>query len=226
MLAGRWQENGESVVVSESGNLLDGQHRLMAIVASCKSFNFVVVTGIRQDAFSTIDIGAVRKAQDVLSIAKISNAVETAAALNAIKAFENGTQSDFHRAIHTHDVVECLNTYGEDAVREAMAITRGCRDLRSGKALLAGAAFWYSFADKEKSDEFFRALMSGAGMSIDDPVLHLRNRLLSGAKKHRERTAELLIRAIDYHNKGRKIMMLRNYENAEFPRLLKVLGIN
>lgn len=43
MLSGRWYENGESIVITESGELRDGQHRLEAIVKSGKAYLFAVV---------------------------------------------------------------------------------------------------------------------------------------------------------------------------------------
>lgn len=64
-----WMLNGESIAFSESGRLLDGQHRLTACVNSGKSFKTVVIKGIEDDAaFGTIDIGKPRSVTDLMSL--------------------------------------------------------------------------------------------------------------------------------------------------------------
>ena len=60
----------------------------------------------------------------------------------------------------------------------ALTISR-CRDLRISRSLLAGAAFWYLIADKNKAELFFGKLASGAGLDSYDPILHLRNQLIA-----------------------------------------------
>ena len=68
MKNGLWKINGSTIVFGESGRLLDGQHRLMACVKSGISFVTLVVRGIRDDVFDTIDIGLARTGGDLLSI--------------------------------------------------------------------------------------------------------------------------------------------------------------
>lgn len=49
MSAGRWQENGETIIVGKSGNLLDGQHRLQAVIRSGVSIMAIIVFGVDDD---------------------------------------------------------------------------------------------------------------------------------------------------------------------------------
>ena len=65
---GRWRSNGESIKVTRSGTLADGQHRLTAIVNTGISVEMVLVTGLDEDVMSTIDTGRPRSASDVLYI--------------------------------------------------------------------------------------------------------------------------------------------------------------
>ena len=68
MLSGKWKENGESIIFDSNGVLKDGQHRLMATVASKHSWQAVIVTGVKADVFDTIDTGMNRSLADVLGI--------------------------------------------------------------------------------------------------------------------------------------------------------------
>ena len=79
--------NGQTIVLHEDGDLLDGQHRLWAIVESGATLPFQVATvgGDKRSVFETIDNGRVRKAADfgttkyrseVSCLAKVAYAIE------------------------------------------------------------------------------------------------------------------------------------------------------
>lgn len=69
LLEGRWKPGtGETIKISESGKLLDGQHRLTAIVKSGVSATFHIARGVDDSMFSVIDTGSVRNASDVFFI--------------------------------------------------------------------------------------------------------------------------------------------------------------
>src|ERR1700761_996246 len=57
MKRGEWELNGESIKVAEDGSLLDGQHRLQAVVESGKSIQVLVVRNLPSDAQDTVDTG-------------------------------------------------------------------------------------------------------------------------------------------------------------------------
>jgi hypothetical protein len=57
MIAGRWQDNGQPIVFNGSAMILDGQHRLHAIVKSGIPQRTLVVRGVEGDAMLTIDTG-------------------------------------------------------------------------------------------------------------------------------------------------------------------------
>src|SRR5688572_29314584 len=51
----RWQLNGETIIFSDAGRLLDGRKRLRACVQSGASFPTIVVENVREEDFQTID---------------------------------------------------------------------------------------------------------------------------------------------------------------------------
>ena len=59
MKSGKWQMNGEAIKFSEDGKLLDGQHRLQAIVRAGIPVEMLVIRGVKDDV-SLYDIGATR----------------------------------------------------------------------------------------------------------------------------------------------------------------------
>lgn len=77
MRLGRWKYTGDTIKFDDAGNLMDGQHRLHAVVASKKEIVFAVVNEIEPQAFSCIDIGRSRKCGDLIGIyeAKTGNPI-------------------------------------------------------------------------------------------------------------------------------------------------------
>lgn len=74
MKAGKWMDTGDSIKFAENGDLLDGQHRLMAIVKSGISIEQVVAREIQNEAFQVIDTGKLRSGADTLHVSAIFNA--------------------------------------------------------------------------------------------------------------------------------------------------------
>lgn len=67
MKAGRWQENGESIKFNVKGDMIDGQHRLMAIIKSGVTVKTAVTYDI-SDEVSIMDRGRNRSTTDTLLI--------------------------------------------------------------------------------------------------------------------------------------------------------------
>lgn len=73
MEQGRWQVNGSSIVFNGDGTLLDGQHRLAAVIHSGVPVDMLVVRGISKAAMATIDANIARKASDAAYMAGYAN---------------------------------------------------------------------------------------------------------------------------------------------------------
>lgn len=65
MERGTWQDNGASIVFNRSGRLVDGQHRLQAIIQSGIAQELVVVRDV-DDAVTVFDLGKNRSIPDIL----------------------------------------------------------------------------------------------------------------------------------------------------------------
>lgn len=74
MLRGEWSLNGESIIIDNTGRVIDGQHRLAAIVKSGVTLQVVVVRGVSPDGFTTIDTGLNRTTADVFQMSNICDA--------------------------------------------------------------------------------------------------------------------------------------------------------
>lgn len=69
MLSGNWREDtGELIKVSKTGELLDGQHRLLAVIKANVCINFHFAIGLEDDLAPFLDTGSGRNATDTFKI--------------------------------------------------------------------------------------------------------------------------------------------------------------
>jgi len=87
--SGKWQKNGQTIVIADDGTLMDGQHRLNAIVSANVSADIGLCTGAPKVAMATIDNGKPRSSADVLTMANCSYATLVAASIHLLYKFDN-----------------------------------------------------------------------------------------------------------------------------------------
>lgn len=90
MLAGLWSDDvADPIVLSKSGKLLNGQHRLHAIVSSGLSFDFLVVTVGSESGYKFTDTGHVRSFSDLIG-KDVKNKIELGSISKRIVGVEDG----------------------------------------------------------------------------------------------------------------------------------------
>lgn len=218
MERGEWELNGEAIVLDATGNLLDGQHRLLAVVQSGKTIRSVVVEGVDAKAFATIDSGRSRTLKDVLQIRGEGFAGHLAAALNWLAVYRRTGQFRLDHSgpqtIHQAELLLAGCPGLRESVKAGDAATRRQRLGISGPLL---GAMHYVFSEIEASDAefFFEQLRVGAGMATTDPIQVLRERLLAaaGSRSQRALTATeataLVIKAWNLYRSGERITTIR-----------------
>lgn len=94
MKEGRWKETGEAIKFNPMKQLIDGQHRLSAIVMSGCTIELVVCWDVPSDAILAIDTGRSRSASDVLTIkGGCQYPKHTPTLIRRIAAWESGSES-------------------------------------------------------------------------------------------------------------------------------------
>lgn len=157
---GNWRLNGDAFRFDEDGNLIDGQHRLLAVIKADCEIKSYVVRGIAQEAFTTIDTGRkIRSSGDHLSILGETNARNLSSALCVIIRLESGTMSEAGQ-LPVSKIVETLQRHPEIRNSVNFAGRKMIRKLiRPSNAI----ALHYQFANINKplADFFFNVLETG-----------------------------------------------------------------
>lgn len=174
MTRGEWLVNGEAIKFSVSGDLLDGQHRLSAIIVAQKTIKSLVVRGLPTEAQDVLDIGAGRRVGDQLSIAGFPNATNLAAVSRLVIAYESAGDWKAKASVPQTLNLVSGNELLAYATHHAKIIHKGS-DLRPS---VAGATYYELMkVDDQKAQEFFERLTDGANLPGGSPILALRDRL-------------------------------------------------
>lgn len=218
MLKDRWALNGSSIVLN-GDRLIDGQHRLHAVIRANKSIQTVVVEGVSSDVFDTIDVGRKRKASDVLAIRGERSVLDLAAACSLALRFERGTMT--HRGgnrFTTLDIEDCLRRH--PSLRASLGKALPYKALCSA-SMMATVHYFGSCIDQDAADEFLHQVGTGIGLNANDPAYVLREKLLANKSSMKKYDTPMLcafyIKAWNAFREGRKITLLKMKEGEEYP---------
>lgn len=232
MRRGEWDLNGESLKISADGGLLDGQHRLAAVLEAQVTVEFVVVTGLPVEAQDTVDTGRRRRLADVLTIRGITSPHAVAAALNLLHRYEQGQRLDISRsgAPTPQQALELLERSPAlfDSVRVGR---RAARETGGAASVFSVMHFLFAKVDQHAADEFFEALSSGADLSATDPVFQLRRHLLRPRKDRRysqqpHHLSALTIKAFNLWRTGRTVEVLTYRSRGSTPEPFPTIEIH
>lgn len=109
-------------------------------------------------------------------------------------------------------------------LQRSIQLTQGVRRLCSSKSAPAFLHYQFAQRDAELADRFFTALESGANLSTDDPIYHLRERLLQMRSNSQKRANEtfvmaVMIKAWNVYRTGGKMTQLRWRIDERFPEI-------
>ncbi len=93
MAKNQWTLSGQTISISDDGRLIDGQHRLKAIVESGKSIYFNISYNVPFESFINYDSLRARGVKDAFAISEIPNYTNSAATISRYVALKNDSIS-------------------------------------------------------------------------------------------------------------------------------------
>ena len=180
MKNGEWVESaGDPVRFNEQGELIDGQHRLWAIIETGMSFHFNIVRGLPIESMAVLDTGRSRSLRNFLEIAGEHNATILSATLyNLQQYWETGEiAKGWGGRLGTRKAFLILQEH--PGIRVSVSkVYQVNHVLRGGQGRWATIHYILAQIDYEDTEFFFEKLYSGDGLPLNSPILLLRNRLL------------------------------------------------
>lgn len=193
MAAGRWTLTHQGLAFNTTGELVDGQHRLHAIIASGASVVMMVTTGLRVEYNSPIDVGYNRTLAHLTG-----HSSRWVSVVRGLCMLEQGLPGKSFK--FTVGQVEMVARNHATALEEVMpaARTRACPT-----GVVAGLCFAYPISP-EKVIRFAKEVDTGELLTRGDPAMSLRRWVQTGRHSSRE-TILAGISAVRYHLQGKPL---------------------
>ena len=192
MLSGAWQDNGESIKFGVDGKLLDGQHRLLAIVKAGVPIGMYVCRGVSADIF---DIGKNRTPAQILKANSLSGPCVESASLGAFTQIVRGKIICGGGAIPKGKLIKYASYHAEDFnLCSSISLVSKKSLTRRSTVILA---FWCMHLTGIKWDDFsdfVKVVNTGFPSENSDdstPAIVLRNMLLKDSEHY---TTEKMLR--------------------------------
>lgn len=206
---GEWRLNGETIKFN-GADLIDGQHRLLAVVAAQKAIETVVVFGLPTEAQETVDTGVKRSLADILAL---RGEHDTAALAGAVVLLwrEQTNQEKVTGGLAYPTMQQALGILeANPGIREPT--TKLLRRLGISDSVARYLNFRFTSLDADDADYFFAHLVSGAGLDTGNPILVLRQSLERDLVSSRPMSPvtrrAVIIKAWNAFRQGEKIQMI------------------
>lgn len=212
MAAGRWQITGEGVKFGPDGALLDGQHRLAAVVEAGVTVPLFVVRGIAPDAQRVMDTGRARTASDALTMKGEAHSAMLAAAARIALGVDAGLP-DPGKYDPTHGEIERFVDENPDLRVACDVASATARRTDCPPALVAYAYWRMAKVDRADAATFWIAAADKVGLAAGDPVIAMTNRFAE-ARRNRERLSKraalsVIFRCWNYRRAGKTLRLVK-----------------
>jgi hypothetical protein len=207
---GAWRLTGEAVKFDTSGNLLDGQHRLWAVVNADKPITTFVVTGLEPETQEVMDTGQKRTMGQVLGLRGIINPNVVAAVAILMIQWEQGDRfrdvgtTRTSRMVSHTDISRTLDENPDIIDAVAFAVARRIPGITV--SVEAFALTLLRRVNKDEADAFMADLATMRTSGAGDPRAALLKRLANARDAHepidRYTQAIILIRTWNAVRKG------------------------
>lgn len=207
---GEWKLNGDAIRFDGNGVLLDGQHRLWAIVQSETPVQTLVVRGLDPESQHTMDVGRRRSLYDTLKINGHKATKQLTAATSILFKIEQGTPMG-NRGPTIDQGLDVIRR--NPGLEVAAQRADGWRQhVGIPGSVLAVVYHLAVDVDADDANVFFERLASGADLAESDPIFVLRRwahrQSTTRARSPQYMYLAMTIKAWNAWRQGRKIQTL------------------
>jgi hypothetical protein len=210
IISGRWQVNGDTICFSDD-RLVDGQHRLMAIVKSGVPVQTFVIRGVSSQCFATKDTGKKRSTSDVMAINHVNDSKRIATATYKVWLYK--TTGHMAQNSISPSPAELMDFYNQNqGIKDSVIAIPGKQKLII-HSLASALHYLFSEKDPSEADKFWNDVIQGENLQSNDSVFQFRARLVNNAasksKLPMAYISMLAIKAWNFRREGRYSKVLR-----------------
>lgn len=228
---GEWILNGDAISFDYNGKLINGQHRLTAVVLSGMSIKSFVVCGLEPEAFKTYDSPKRRMLSDAIDIAgggqvknsKILQAVATHLFRHDIRFNLFSQSAEDFPSVDEAFAIMARYPHMADSL-EFVSKDRHLWFLPLGVATALHLLF--SKFDADLADVFFNSIKAGTNMEDGSAILAFRDYLIKSYKPRESRDRMTLmattVKAWNYWMQDRTVRLMSWRLSEGWPQIYGV----
>ena len=223
MREGNWDPKIlDPIRFNEAGQLVDGQHRLLAIVEANVTLPMLVVRGLNADAIHAIDTGRNRSPSDMLKVAGYRNTNLLAAGLRSMLMLKTGPLNDRLRWDATHADIRAA-AERHPLMQESCQMVRPIQGIRPSLLVAIHYVAANLLNRPEQADAFMQVFNTGIPAYPGDPAQAYREVLLRGRRTPVSTSHVHLFMSMAYvwnkFNKGKKLSQFRLPDSVDIDGL-------
>lgn len=195
--AGRWEFTHQGIAFDVNGDLVDGQHRLTAIILAGIAVKMNVTRGITPEAMDVFDTGARRSVGDQLHL---RHGVKNAALVQSCVVMIAALWGHANARFTVGSSLAILHIYGEE-IDKLIALRGGSKTFISSPVVAAIAMAMK--VDAKVALEFFESVVTGENIRRGMPAYTLREHLrarLEAPLVSQDRVHLAKVTAISFYN--------------------------
>jgi len=223
MLKGNWKENtGELIKISKTNKLLDGQHRLKAIVKADVELNMYVAYDLEDSIFDVLDVGVKRSHSDIFTISGVKNSSVIPSIITLSNILMDGGHG-FKTRFVKQTSQELLKQFNENdeyytsvASKAVLLYSQFARII--GPSQIGGLIVYFNSKSSADCELFFNELCTGQNVT-NNVIYLLRNKLIedrtSVKKMDKEYINALIIKAWNIYRLRQEVKILKYVKDTE-----------
>lgn len=225
MARGAWQITGEAIKFDNNGDIIDGQHRLHAVIEAGEPILIFVVRGLAPSAQDVMDTGIKRKAGDALGLNGYRNASNLAASARLAITYEAGqirhAAQQYLIPVSNDEIMDFVLAHPD--LEGCVSMAQGAwRSIPTQRSVIGFVYYVLHGIDAEAARTFLQDLAEGRTDGAGDPRSTLlkrlhnmqRDRSREGAITH----AHLIFRTWNAVRAGEHLSQLKIVDGQEFAR--------
>ena len=228
MKSGRWMLNGSTIVIAKDGTILDGQHRLWAVIIAGVPVFFLIVYNADKNCIDTLDTGMARTSRHIMQIARSEHS-KTAAVLTKLLWLHDLVDGNLTPKTCRTEVsnARLLSFYEQnrEMIEEAATVAEhGGHHFVKSHMALAYCIIGRKTNYRDKLGLFFDTIKTGAYITEKHPIMTLRARLFDNRMRARklsvQETLAAYIRVWNAYVRGKDLTTIRWNASEPMPEVL------
>ncbi|MFE7462364.1 hypothetical protein ACWFMI_24740 [Nocardiopsis terrae] len=229
MRDGRWKLTHQGIAFDEAGNILDGQHRLLAVTLADVPVDIFVFVGMDRDTFTVLDVGRRRQAGHLIQSTPYGLLAAAACRFLGVVdgTFQDGKSSYIVGKGDNDILLGVFNNWEDELTQWAKSVNdtrKTSRVLPAPHLAVLAQAARTQYADR--IDPWLEGLKTGAGLDATDSRLHLRNRFITDRKGFlgttgRDQAYRLTVKAWNSYAMSKPMRVLRTKDGEQVPTVVQ-----